>query len=119
MKFTAINTTDLIQLAVGALAVGAVIYYANKKVNSVGDSLNSLGNSVSTTLSTTLNPVSPENAVYKNVNAAGAGITGDSGFDLGSWWYDLINPAVVDENGVVITPAITPGQPPLVTALGQ
>lgn len=44
-------------------------------------------------LSTTLNPASDKNLVYGGVNAVGGALTGDSNFSLGSYFYDLVNPA--------------------------
>lgn len=41
-----------------------------------------------------VNPASSSNLAYTGVNKAGAAITGDDSFSLGSWLYDKLNPGV-------------------------
>lgn len=43
------------------------------------------------TLSTSLNPTSDQNLAYRGVNGVGAAVTGDQGFSLGSYIYDLFH----------------------------
>lgn len=42
---------------------------------------------------TSLNPGSSQNLIYRGVNAVGGSVTGSKDFSLGSWIYDLVNPA--------------------------
>lgn len=44
---------------------------------------------------TSLNPASTDNLIYRGVNAIGSKATGTADFSLGSWIYDLVNPAPV------------------------
>ena len=118
MKFQAIDSTALIEIAIGAAVIAGVIYYARKQASAASDAVAGGVAAVQQTFATTLNPASPQTAVYGAVNAVGTGLTGDTGFDLGSYLYDLTHPSVVDANGVVITSAATPGTPPLTTATG-
>lgn len=48
-----------------------------------------LKNPVTTFVTQTINPVSPNNAIYSGVNKVGANLTGDTSFSLGSWIYSL------------------------------
>lgn len=48
---------------------------------------------IAETLSTTLNPASDQNLAYTGVNAVGGALTGQKDFSLGSYFYDLVNPA--------------------------
>jgi hypothetical protein len=65
---------------VAAVAVsGVVIYWLAKQeakaaAQSVGEAIN---------------PVNPENIFYEGVNAAGEVLTGEEGFTLGGWIYDM------------------------------
>lgn len=43
-------------------------------------------------VSTTINPASDQNIVYRGVNAVGGAISGDDSWSLGSWIYDVFNP---------------------------
>ncbi len=40
-----------------------------------------------------VNPVNPNNVFYSGVNSAGAAISGNSSFSLGSWIYSLVHPS--------------------------
>lgn len=43
-----------------------------------------------------LNPASDKNIAYRGVNAAGAALTGNASFSLGSWLYDVMHPSQLD-----------------------
>jgi Mn2+/Fe2+ NRAMP family transporter len=58
---------------------GAALYYAGKKAE---DAAEVIGGAV--------NPNSPDNLVYRGVNAVGTTIAGKP-FNLGHWLYDAVN----------------------------
>lgn len=41
-----------------------------------------------------VNPLDSRNLAYSGVNAVGGAITGDTGFTLGGWIYDITHPNV-------------------------
>ncbi len=51
-------------------------------------------------VTTKLNPASDQNLVYQGVNAAGEKLTGQTGFSLGSWLYDVMNPNEAERLGL-------------------
>lgn len=42
-----------------------------------------------------VSPLNPNNVIYGGVNTAGAQVTGDANFNLGSWLFELLNPGAV------------------------
>ncbi len=66
------------------------------------------------TVTTTLNPASDKNLAYRGVNAVGEAVTGDSGFSLGSYLFDVFNPTAAnyDPNANTYRPQITPDPTP-------
>lgn len=46
-----------------------------------------------------VNPVNPENVFYSGTNAVGEALTGEEGFSLGAWLYDVTNTNTDTING--------------------
>ena len=114
MKFAAVNTTALIEIG---LTVGAVVFLAWFIKSQTTSAVDNAGAAIKNTLSTTLNPASPDNAVYSGVNGVGASVSGDPNFDLGIWIYDVFHPAqTLSEEQLAQTGQS--GAPPLTTATG-
>lgn len=98
----------MVKLALAAAAVG-LVYFGYRKLSGVagaaGDALAAAGETAINVVSTTLNPASTENAIYKGTNAiggslvtdpAGPGKNADGSWSLGGWFYDVTHPEVVD-----------------------
>jgi hypothetical protein len=94
----------MVKLALAAAAIG-LVYFGYRKLSRVagaaGDALASIGESAVNVASTTLNPASTENAIYKGTNAigsalvtdpAGPGKNADGSWSLGGWIYDVTHP---------------------------
>lgn len=78
-------------LAGGAVALaGAVVYFGAKKA---GELAAKVGESV--------NPADSDNIVNRAVTGIGEAITGDKGFSLGSFIYDLTHPPYDPNAGVM------------------
>ena len=114
MKFAAINTTALIEIGLTVTAVGLAVWFIK---NQTAKAYDSVSTAVEHTVTTTLNPASPENAVYSGVNAAGSALTGQSSFDLGTWVYDVFHPgqSLTEEQAAQTGQS---GAKPLTTATG-
>lgn len=84
------NVTGLLNtkaVAYGAAIVvgGALLYWvANKVIDKAAGAAEAVGNAV--------NPTSDQNLAYRGVNGAGAALSGDPAWSLGSWLYDRFNP---------------------------
>jgi hypothetical protein len=70
------------------VAVGAGIYFLYKGGTAVANFVSDTAGKVADAV----NPTSDQNLAYKGVNAIGASMSGDAGFSLGSWTYDLLHP---------------------------
>lgn len=69
--------------AIGAGVIGALVYFGKQGIAAAGK-----------VAETKLNPYSAENAVYQNViGGAGRALSGDAGWSLGGWLYDVTHPA--------------------------
>lgn len=84
--------TDLqkyaLMAALGVGAVAALAYFAKQGVKAVGQGAQAVGK----VAATKLNPYSGSNVLYDNViGGAGRAVSGDSGWTLGGWLYDVIN----------------------------
>lgn len=68
------------------VVVGVVaVYFFGKKVAEVGtEAAAAVGRAV--------DPTSGQNLAYRGVNRVGEVLTGEVGFSLGSWLYDVFNP---------------------------
>ncbi len=67
----------LIGAGAAVVVIGALYLLARK----AGAAVVAVGQAV--------NPVSDKNIAYQGVNAAGAAVTGDSEFSLGTWLYNV------------------------------
>ena len=114
MKFAAIDTTALLEIAIGGAVIFGLLYYVKRQSSQAVDSFTS---KVGQTVSTTLNPASPENFIYKGVNAAGSAMTGESNFDLGGWVYDVFHPSQTLEDQQAAQTGNS-GAAPMTTAAG-
>ena len=76
--------TDKQLLGVGAVAAVGVFLVWRK--------LPALGNAV--------NPLNNENVFYEGVNAVGESVSGQEGWSLGSWIYDITHPNEAEELGL-------------------
>lgn len=90
MKIAPVSADLLIKLALGAAAVGVVYFSYKKLTGAAGEAFDAATGFASTTL----NPASDQNLIYKGVNAVGAAATGDTsgGWSLGGWIYDITHP---------------------------
>ena len=119
MKFQAIDTTTIIEIALLGGAVLALAYFVKKQSSAALDN-------VSQTLSTTLNPMSDQNAAYSVANGAAQAVTGDPVGTLGTGLYDGVQQIKgwlgfdnKDADIATMLTAGTPGGAPLTTATGQ
>ena len=94
MKVAPVSADLLIKLALGALVVGAAVYAVRKLQGAAGSLVDGVWDSASGAftaagefVSTRLNPLSTQNFAYSGVNAFGAAITSDGGFNLGGDVY--------------------------------
>lgn len=62
-------------VVLAAVAAGA-LYLAERKARKVAAAIN---------------PVSDQNVIYQGANAVGESITGEQGFNLGYWIYDVLH----------------------------
>lgn len=76
--------TDKQMIGMG-VAVAVLGYLAWKK------GLPAIGNAV--------NPVNPDNVFYSGTNAVGEALTGEEGFSLGAWLYDVTHTSTDTING--------------------
>ena len=81
MKATSISGDMLVKLALGAVALGAVVYAVFK--------IKGAGTEAAKAVGTAVNPADPQNIVNRGVTAIGTAVTGDSGWTLGGWIYDI------------------------------
>lgn len=89
MKVSPVSADMLIKLALGAVAVG-VVWYGYKKISgAAGAAVGSVVETVSEVASTSLNPASDQNLIYRGINAVGGAAAGSDSWSLGSWIYDL------------------------------
>lgn len=66
-------------LILGAVAAAGVWYVKKQGVAAV----KAAGNAI--------NPVNPDNIFYGGVNSVGSALSGNDGFSLGVWTYELIH----------------------------
>ena len=82
------NAAGLKDFAVGAailIATAGVVYVIFKGVKTA--------KAVTSAAKTGLNPANPQNYVNRVFTAAGAAVTGDKDFSLGTYFYDLLHPS--------------------------
>jgi hypothetical protein len=79
--------TDIIVVGVAGVVILAAGWYAKKKL---GAAL--------TTAAPYVNPLDSRNLAYSGVNAVGGALTGEAGFTLGGWIYDITHPGVAGNN---------------------
>lgn len=92
MKVAPVSADLLIKLAMTAAVVG-VVYYGYKKLSgAAGEALGNAASTITETVTTTLNPASDKNIIYKGVNAVGGAVSGSDSWSLGSWIYDITHP---------------------------
>lgn len=100
----------IIKLAAVGGGLLIVAWLANRTATAIGSGYDSVGNAISSAgsaiysgvsgaadfvgqqVTTTLNPASDQNFIYRGVNGIGSGITGDRDWSLGSWLYDVTHP---------------------------
>lgn len=90
MKVAPVSADLLIKLALGAVAVGLVVY-GYRKVSAAAGSVGTSIAAVAEDAVNAINPASDQNLAYRGVNAIGSAVTGDNSFSLGSWLYDKFN----------------------------
>lgn len=101
------------QTVLWGLAGVAGAYFLGKYI--VKDATAEVGNAVGK-VGQAINPVSDQNIFYRGVNSLGAALTGDDGFNLGSWTYDVLHPEKVEQ--LTRTPfVVVDKQPPEASTL--
>lgn len=85
-------------------AYAAVVVVGVVALYFVGKKLATVGTEAAAAVGRAVDPTSDQNVVYRGVNRVGEVLTGDEGFSLGSWIYDVFNP--------------TPAAPPRGSAAG-
>lgn len=61
-----------------------------------------------------VNPVSPDNVINQGVEAIGTAVSGEQGWTLGGWLYDITHPGTMSAEAIRSTPpadATSPGLP--------
>ncbi len=74
-------------LAAGVLFIGWKVYGAVTQTGA------SAAEAVKDVVTKDLNPASADNIVHRAVTSAGAAVTGDDSWTLGTWIYDKLHPA--------------------------
>ena len=113
-----ISSDLLVKLALGAAALG-LVYSGYRKITgaagAVGASISSAVDTAANVVSTSLNPASTENLVYRGINSAGGslvsdpagpGKNADGSWSLGRWLYDITH----DDPLAASSPPLTPSQ---------
>lgn len=103
MKIAPVSADLLIKVALGAVAVGGLLYLVNKITGAAAGAVGDVVDSVTEAASTTFNPASNQNFIYRSVNAVGDAIAlpdapgrnADGSFTWGGWFYDVTHPATV------------------------
>lgn len=85
MNATGLLNTRAVAYGAAVLVGGALLYWvANKIIDKAAGAAGAVGDA--------LNPTSDKNLYYRGANAAGAAISGDQSWTVGSWLYDVFNP---------------------------
>ena len=82
---------DIIAVGIAGAVLLAAGWYAKKKLAVVAQ-----------VAVPYVNPTDPRNLAYTGVNAVGSVLTGDSGFTLGGWIYDITHPTVAHNSAPVV-----------------
>lgn len=78
------------QLIGMVLALGGLGWLITSKVKaSIEDTATATRTAVNEVLSKDLNPASDQNLIYRGVNSLGEQISGQKGWSLGGWLYDV------------------------------
>lgn len=91
MNASGILNTKAAGYAAAAIVAALALYFVGRKVvGAAGDALEEV-KVTAQRIGTAVNPTSDQNLAYRGVNAAGAAVSGDKSFSLGSWLYDVFN----------------------------
>ena len=82
------TSTKAVVIAAG---LGVAAYFAYRSFDQVGKAVGTVGTAVGN-VGAAVNPLNPDNVFAGAVNKVGAAVSGNSGFSLGSWIYDLVHP---------------------------
>jgi len=91
MNASGILNTKAAGYAAAAIVAAVALYLVGRKLAGVaGDALDEV-KVTAQRIGTAVNPLSDQNLAYRGVNAAGAAVSGDKSFSLGSWLYDVFH----------------------------
>lgn len=74
-------------------AYAAVVVVGVVALYFVGKKLATVGTEAAAAVGRAVDPTSDQNIFYRGTNRVGEVLTGEAGFSLGSWLYDVFNPA--------------------------
>ncbi len=83
MKATAVSGDLLVKIGIGAGLI-VIAYVLLKRTGGVAAQ-------VAEKVGAAVNPANPDNIVNQGVSAAGAAVTGNKNWTLGTWLYDVFN----------------------------
>ncbi len=74
-----------------AAGLGVAAYFAYRSFGRVGQAVGKVGEAAGH-VGQAVNPLNPDNVFSSTTNKIGAAISGDEGWSLGGWLFDLTHP---------------------------